>query len=307
MMDVTARFLLVGALLIGVAAPLQGQDDSNRQRDRSAWLGISLDRSDDSASGVRIAGVAEGTPADDADIRSGDRITMWNGRPDVSAAIREASLQVGDTVHLRVARSGSADRNLSLVAAPRTEVVERIRRDGREIIVLRPGAVFRDIDIDFDSLAVHIDSIQSQMRVLLRDSLDVHIERIRENMPRIEIIRDDLHDLGGDLAGLGLRLTASRTGLAGAEFAEIVPGLGQYFGTESGVLVLRVAPGTLAEEAGLRAGDVIVSADGEPIDELADLREAIGEVVVRRRNADREPMEVGVVRNGRRLDLSVER
>ena len=53
--------------------------------------------------------------------------------------------------------------------------------------------------------------------------------------------------------------------IAGAELTPMNADLRDVFGTERGVLVLRVAVGTPAAEAGLRGGDVIVRAGGEPV------------------------------------------
>ena len=46
--------------------------------------------------------------------------------------------------------------------------------------------------------------------------------------------------------------------LAGAEFRALTPELGEYFGLENGLLVLRVIPETPAARLGLRGGDVVV-------------------------------------------------
>lgn len=64
-------------------------------------------------------------------------------------------------------------------------------------------------------------------------------------------------------------------GVAGAELTRIEPGLGDYFGTDTGVLVLRVADRTPAADAGLRAGDVIVRADGKDVTSVSDLRRIV--------------------------------
>lgn len=59
--------------------------------------------------------------------------------------------------------------------------------------------------------------------------------------------------------------STSTSMVAGAELTPMNADLRDVFGTESGVLVLRVAAGTPASEAGLRGGDVIVRANGEPV------------------------------------------
>jgi len=63
---------------------------------------------------------------------------------------------------------------------------------------------------------------------------------------------------------------------AGGEFRTLAPELAEYFrGAESGMLVLRVLPGTPAAELGLRPGDVVVEAAGREVRGPSDLREAL--------------------------------
>jgi serine protease Do len=47
--------------------------------------------------------------------------------------------------------------------------------------------------------------------------------------------------------------------IAGIEFERVDSQLAAYFGVKSGVLVRAVQPGSAADKAGLRAGDVIFS------------------------------------------------
>jgi membrane-associated protease RseP (regulator of RpoE activity) len=64
--------------------------------------------------------------------------------------------------------------------------------------------------------------------------------------------------------------------LAGAEFRPLGPELAEYFrGADRGLLVLRVLPGTPAGSIGLRPGDVVVRAAGEPVRSASDLRSAL--------------------------------
>lgn len=67
-----------------------------------------------------------------------------------------------------------------------------------------------------------------------------------------------------------------RYSVAGAEFTELNPGLARYFdGAKEGILVLRVSPGTPAEKAGLRPGDVVVAIDGRRVRDVGELRWAV--------------------------------
>ncbi|MGH9371889.1 MAG: PDZ domain-containing protein [Vicinamibacterales bacterium] len=51
--------------------------------------------------------------------------------------------------------------------------------------------------------------------------------------------------------------------------------LAEYFGTKEGVLITSVADNSAASKAGLKAGDVITSFNGSPVDEPADVRRRI--------------------------------
>jgi S1-C subfamily serine protease len=89
---------------------------------------------------------------------------------------------------------------------------------------------------------------------------------------------------------------SGRNAVAGAELSDVSPGLSSYFGTDRGALVLRVAPETPADRAGLQDGDVIVRAGGEPIADVSQLRRVL--------SASRGgEMELEVVRRGERVPL----
>ncbi|HJQ20805.1 MAG TPA: PDZ domain-containing protein [Gemmatimonadaceae bacterium] len=64
-------------------------------------------------------------------------------------------------------------------------------------------------------------------------------------------------------------------GVAGARLENITEGLGRALGTSSGVLVLRVAPGSPAAESGLRDGDIILRASGTPVRSVREVREQL--------------------------------
>jgi S1-C subfamily serine protease len=61
-------------------------------------------------------------------------------------------------------------------------------------------------------------------------------------------------------------------GVAGAQLSVVDRDLGSYFGVDRGLLVLSVLQGTVALRAGLKAGDVLLTADGVELASAATLR-----------------------------------
>ena len=85
--------------------------------------------------------------------------------------------------------------------------------------------------------------------------------------PLIEVLRSG----GGDVQG------GAFLGVTSADLANINPAVLDRLGIDrdEGAFVIDVAPGTAAAAAGLEAGDVIVSVDGEPVQGSAELSAAI--------------------------------
>lgn len=96
-----------------------------------------------------------------------------------------------------------------------------------------------------------------------------------------------------------LRRPAWRIGLVGEDLSGQ---LAQFFDVDqgAGVLVKEVVPGSAAEAAGLRAGDVVVGLDDERIETLADLRALLADD---ERDA---AAALVIVRKGRERSLPVE-
>ena len=66
-------------------------------------------------------------------------------------------------------------------------------------------------------------------------------------------------------------------GRLGVRLLEMTPELRAHYGAprDAGVLVARVESGSPAEKAGLRAGDIITRAGGDPVESAADLGRAV--------------------------------
>ncbi len=65
-----------------------------------------------------------------------------------------------------------------------------------------------------------------------------------------------------------------------------------------GLLVAAVQPGSYADEAGLRRGDIIVAVDGKPVENVFQLRLAVAEAV-----AEGRAPRLKVIRGGKTLEL----
>jgi S1-C subfamily serine protease len=88
----------------------------------------------------------------------------------------------------------------------------------------------------------------------------------------------------------------------GIDAEDIGGQLGSFFGAPDGegILVRSVNSGSAAEKAGLKAGDVITSFNGERVRSLGDLRQKLAS------QNDAKSVKIGVLRNKSEVTLSVE-
>ncbi len=154
------------------------------------------------------------------------------------------------------------------------------------------------LEMHMDSLLTRMDSLRGRLRLRHGDSLVIRYDTI------VRVLRDSLMRT---MPRLDRQLREGLTpffmefgprSMAGAEFAEMNAGLGCYFRTNEGLLVLPVGPETPAARAGLQAGDVVVEANGAVVRRVGQLRDAF----VR---ADGQEVRLTVLRDGRRQQLPV--
>jgi serine protease Do len=117
-------------------------------------------------------------------------------------------------------------------------------------------------------------------------------------MPDTPVIPDipSMEWNGGMLFGGSPRLGIDAEDLSGQ--------LGTFFGAPDGegILVREVNSGSAAEKAGIKAGDVITSLDGDRIRSVGELREKLSA----KRDEKDKTVKLGVLRNKSALTLSVE-
>jgi S1-C subfamily serine protease len=256
---------LAGAVALAVSTvaaqePRDKQDRTVRPRvmmldGRGAQIGVEVN---DVTDGVRIEAVDDNSPASKAGLQTGDIVVELDGERVRSA--RHFSRLIQETADGR-------------------SVALAITRDGkRQVVNVTPEA--RAFGFDFDG-----DQLQREITRGLRD-----IEpRLRELEPRLRELEPRLREFrfngpfDFDVDGLP-RITSPR-GRLGVQLNELTPQLADYFGAKNGgVLVTSVTADSAAAKAGLKAGDVITSIDGDRVqrteDVIDELRDKDGEVTV---------------------------
>jgi len=117
------------------------------------------------------------------------------------------------------------------------------------------------------------------------------------HMPNFQMPDMPSMDLGSEMA----MLPGGRPRL-GIDAEDIGGQLGSFFGAPDGegILVRSVNSGSAAEKAGLKAGDVITSFNGERVRSLGDLRQRLAA------QNEAKTAKIGVLRNKSEVTLSVE-
>lgn len=297
-MNVRRWITALALALLALPGALRAQED--QPRPNAGYMGIFFGFDDGQ---TQVRDVVDGSPADRAGIRRGDVVLSLNGRAPTREAVdalRE-TLKRGDTVRLRVRHDGE-EVERSLVAAARpgriVSVVPGMGRGG--IVIPGDGRIVIRMDtmaVTMDSLMVRMDSLRGRLRMRGRDSLvfrydtlvRVWRDSLRAAFPRAE---REFRAAAPFLYEFGSR------SVAGAEFTEMNAGLGRYFHTTEGLLVLEVGPQTPSGRAGLQAGDVVVEAAGHKVDRVRDLRDAFT-------RANGREVRLTVLRDGRRQQISV--
>ncbi|HEX7031292.1 MAG TPA: DegQ family serine endoprotease [Gammaproteobacteria bacterium] len=93
-----------------------------------------------------------------------------------------------------------------------------------------------------------------------------------------------------------------KRGVLGVHVQNVTDDLARAFGLEQdeGALIASVVPGSSADNAGLKAGDIIVAVNGEPVEEMNDLKNAIGLLRVG------QEISIEFVRDGERQIVTTE-
>ncbi|RTF78786.1 serine endoprotease DegP [Serratia marcescens] len=92
-----------------------------------------------------------------------------------------------------------------------------------------------------------------------------------------------------------------KRGLLGIKGSEMTPDMAKAFNTDAqrGAFVSEVLPKSAAAKAGIKAGDILVSVDGKPVNSFAELRAKVGTT------APGKTLKVGLLRDGKPQEVSV--
>jgi serine protease Do len=256
-------------LWCSLATPCVAKSVEKVEPSENGWLGVEiqeltpelrevLELGEDTR-GVLVAAVSEGSPADKAGIGKGDVIVALDTK------------DVEDTSGL-----------VRLVSKrkPGDVVTIRILREGqKKAIKVTLGRQPKGAEEEF---AIRLPKSKLPEE---REGRDLEIPD--NELPNLESLPPLEH----------FKLEVNR-GRLGVNVVDLNPELGSYFGATKGALVTEVMKDTAAEEAGIKAGDVIVKADGKPVGN----REELIRVLSKREVGDK--VELVVLRKGKEMKLS---
>ncbi|NIN63514.1 MAG: PDZ domain-containing protein [Anaerolineae bacterium] len=187
---------------------------------------------------------------------------------------------------------------------------------GALVIVVQEGSPAEEAGLQEGDIILAVDdeevSPQDTLRELIRahdvgDTVELQIEREGEERTLTATLDEDPDEEGA--AYLGVRVTPFPRGIGFLRKGEgrvpllphlegfpVVPGVEIL---PRGLLVIRVAANSPAEEAGLSTGDIILDVDGEEVSDFDILREAV------RAGEPGDDLTLSVLRDGEEREISI--
>jgi serine protease Do len=212
---------------------------------RDVQIGVSIaDLEGDEAqkmSGAVVSEVRDDSPAAKAGLAPGDIVVEFDGEKVRSA--RHLSRIVGES---------PAGRSVKVV----------VQREGRRV----------DLQVTPEAALAHGDN-EFRFRRMPNPEFEFNPPNFRfDGPPRRGFLEE--HGLEEEEDADVMVMPRGR-GRLGIRIQDITPQLGEFFGTDKGVLVTSVEPESPAAKAGLKAGDVITAVGDAPVSSPSDLMRAV--------------------------------
>ena len=216
-------------------------------------------------------------PVPDSDVESG--FDLDQSIPPQRLLALADDLEPGQTVEVRYLRDGALNTVNVEVEDFEFSQVRTFRSSSDNSYGVRPGARMlrfgRDDDFDFDIANRDFGERMRELQDHLGD-LDVDLSGVRGVRAMYDVPGSRGFGFGGNAA-------------QGVEFVDLNPELGEYFGSDTGVLVLEVDDDSTL---GLLAGDVVLGVGDREADTAGRVLRLIGTY------EEDEPIRFSVIRQG---------
>lgn len=248
-------------------------------------LATALNRELDSI-GARVESVQPHSPAAEAGVEDGDVIVSFDGH-DLADPLVDATERAFDDD-----RSFPAQRLIALLEDARAgESVELVvrRDDVDHALTVTPEAWH-----EWAEWYPGVDAVRLRFGPEYRERLRELGDRVRDSRnwrstpraPRLHL---------PEMSAFNTIFRIGRGRIHGLDLVELNPGLGAYFGTETGVLV---ADADEDAALGLQAGDVVVGIDGREVEDEEEFRRIV------RSYEDGDEIEFRIWRDGAQTTVS---
>jgi RNA polymerase sigma factor (sigma-70 family) len=256
-----------------------------RRKPRSEAVEFQEHHANSDDEGVEVIGVSPDGPAERAGLQQGDLLVSVHGVELVAAghsasvSLREVMSNVEDGEDLAVIVQRDGEPQEFTVTAKRREPrgwQSMIRISDVEPVAgvtVSPHVVVERIEIpeiDEEALAAEVEELTER----LKSRQFRHVSSDSEGPHNYEIHIEGFSDVGGhamDEANIWYGLPHAY----GLELTRINAGLGSYFKTDHGVLVIRARDGNAYQ---LESGDVILDIDSTAVDSPGDMMRVLREV-----------------------------
>ena len=234
--------------------------------------------------GVKVLGVSPDGPAERAGIKAGDVIVALAGRV-LSAVDETGNVRSGLNVALQDIKAeepvivsverGNDTLDITVVPEVREPLTWQsvVRFRSAPVVPTQPGEIIMIEhivvpEIDVEGLSEQIEI----MKIEIKERGDMM--KLREFAPLMNEFEFRFNEFS-DMGDFVLHDTNAWFGMplaSGLRLASIEPGLGEYFKTEHGVLVLKAKEDN---DLLLQAGDVILAVQGNEVNSPADFMRAL--------------------------------